>query len=152
MPLVLRLKKNKTMNPTQHYCESCQEFYSAKHECKFECRNCKVRVNPQVKHECRKRPNIGKFGDKIVRFCSRCGKEWCVLGKVIEVGKHYPAFTIKTIDGDVEKIPADTEIKEAVCRDCAKELYDLDNNHKRPHTCQIEDKIIKRFPNMGELK
>ena len=37
---------------TQHYCDSCQEFYSAKHECKFECKNCKAPVNPQVKHEC----------------------------------------------------------------------------------------------------
>ena len=50
------------MNTTQHYCESCQEFYSAKHECKFECRNCKSPVNPQVKHEC----SIGNVADGII--------------------------------------------------------------------------------------
>ena len=53
------------MDTTQHYCESCQEFYPVKHECKFECKNCKAPVNPQVKHECKERPDMRKVEEEI---------------------------------------------------------------------------------------
>jgi len=62
--------------------------------------------------------------DKILRFCSRCGITFCKLGKIIEYGKHYPAFTKKNGDGTVEDMPEDDEIKKAVCVQCAKELFD----------------------------
>jgi len=63
---------------------------------------------------------------KILRFCGRCGVNWCKLGKVLEYGKHYPAFTIKLADGTKKEYSEDTEIKKAVCTDCAKELFDSD--------------------------
>ena len=63
---------------------------------------------------------------KILSFCSRCGEKWCKLGKVLEYGKHYPAFSVKLKNGTKKEYPADDEIKEAVCSNCAKDLFDLE--------------------------
>ena len=61
---------------------------------------------------------------KIIRFCSRCGEEWCKLGKILEYGKHYPAYVVKFKNGKKKEYSAFDEIKKAVCRECAKELFD----------------------------
>ena len=62
--------------------------------------------------------------EKIIRFCSRCGIEWCKLGRILEYGKHYPAYMVKFKNGKKKEYPATDEIKKAVCRECAKELFD----------------------------
>ena len=61
---------------------------------------------------------------KIIRFCSRCGEEWCKLGKILEYGKHYLAYVVKFKNGKKKEYSAFDEIKKAVCRECAKELFD----------------------------
>lgn len=65
-----------------------------------------------------------RIEEKRIRFCSRCGIEYPVLGKVLKWGKYYPAFEVKNVKGEIKKYPEDKEIVEAVCRDCAKDLYD----------------------------
>ena len=62
--------------------------------------------------------------EKIIYFCSRCGGKYKPLGKIIKYGKHYPAYTIKFKDGKEEYHAAEDEIKEALCKECAKEFYD----------------------------
>jgi len=61
---------------------------------------------------------------KMLRCCSRCGEEWGVLGRVLQWGKYYPTMTFKKADGTIGEIPADKEIKEALCKQCSKELFD----------------------------
>jgi len=62
--------------------------------------------------------------EEIVVWCSRCGGKYLTMGRVLRWGKHYPAYIIKKADGTTEERPAGTEIKEALCRECAKEHYD----------------------------
>ena len=83
--------------------------------------------------------------EKIIPYCSRCGIEWCLLGRVVKYGKHYPAYTIKYKNGTTEERPADDEIKEALCRECAKETYD---NLRQ----QDKERLIRRLEEINKRK
>jgi hypothetical protein len=88
---------------------------------------------------------------KILRYCSRCGAEWCILGKVLKWGKHYPAYTVKKADGTKEERPADTEIKEALCRQCAKEHYDNEKIRELSLTTEkIRGEVLGEFESLRE--
>ena len=76
-----------------------------------------------------------KDDEKILRFCSRCGKEWCKLGKILEYGKYYPPLKVKNNSGEIKEMPSDREIKKAVCRECAKDIFD--NEELKAHGQKI---------------
>lgn len=73
--------------------------------------------------------------EKTLRYCSRCGDEWCELGRVLKYGKHYPAFIAKMNNGEVKKYPEDFEIVEAVCKKCATEIYDIQHYNEIGGKC-----------------
>ena len=72
---------------------------------------------------------------KRLRFCSRCGSEWCELGRVLKYGKYYPSFIVKMKDGEIKKYPEDFEIVEAVCKKCAIDLYDYKHKNEVGEIC-----------------
>jgi len=85
--------------------------------------------------------------DKIIRFCNRCGREYPILGRVLKWGEYYPGFTVKK-EGEIKEYPEDREIKEAICRDCAKELYD-----KRFLSEEIwRDDLIKKIDDSPDIE
>lgn len=83
----------------------------------------------------------------ILRFCSRCGSNWCELGRILKYGKYYPPFTIKTKDGEIKKYPEDFEIIEAVCKKCSIDLYDYQYRNEIGKTCSHWNMIGKSCEN-----
>ena len=68
--------------------------------------------------------------EEILWWCSRCGGKFLPLGRVLEYGKSYPEYRMKINKDGVQtekNIPAHKEIKKALCKECAKDVYDEEN-------------------------
>lgn len=62
---------------------------------------------------------------KLLYFCSRCHLKFQPMGEVLAWGKHYPSYQVKWKErGEwhVKIIPAENEIKEALCENCMVEV------------------------------
>lgn len=72
------------------------------------------------------------MGKRYLNICSRCGRRFQELGVVLRYGKFYPGFIKKVKSGIPSvikeiKVEPTFEIKEALCVECSKEVYDRGN-------------------------
>jgi len=70
---------------------------------------------------------------ELLFWCSRCGGRFLPLGRITKSGHHYPTMQVKHKDGTIQVLKEHTEIIEAFCVDCAKEVFD-ENRKDSPLT------------------
>ena len=93
--------------------------------------------------------------EEILYFCSRCHLKFQVMGEVLEWGKTYPAYTIKSKDGTIENRPENREIKKALCKTCMIEVgksnFDISQAPESKEV-ELEARFNKTFREDGEYK
>lgn len=86
---------------------------------------------------------------KLLKLCSRCGREYQELGRILQYGNYYPPREVKHADGRIEKLPEHMEILQEFCVECSKETYDSEelteaDKGKAPCITALETSLTKK--------